>query len=424
MVSKRHTFKYTPQMLKQIDYVLPRLKYSVYIQQIVSWLENFDETDAWLALDYLFYLEYIPFSELQARLNQQLAALDKHFGGTPNYLVFPIGVYPKSSDVIMYLLAKCPKFRELEREARIRISRDHKNVTVRSDTVLVFADDFIGSGKSFEKWYKREEIASLPGSTTLIREEQAILAAIIMEGGEFFLTRRFPDITVFAEFRHRIFSKANSPFNLSGNRSELLRLCLKYGTQIQTGFIPPNKKVFHPFGFDRSEALVAFDYGTPNNSLSIIWGDKKWMPIFPREARSRMNKSSQIKTQAAFYLGLMHRLKVTFELDIRLRVHERDIRLSARDDHSILVYLILVDRRFSPIQICQVLGITTYELRKIISKARSKKLANSEGHLTRLGIEFLGWLKSKANIFTFRENDELKVRDEKIFVPKSFGNTS
>jgi hypothetical protein len=290
--------------------------------------------------------------------------------------------------------------------------------------VLVFVDDFIGSGKSFEKWYRTERIASLAGSTTSINEEQAIIAAIVMEAGSFFLSRRFPEITVFADFRHRIFCKANSPFNLTGNRSELLRLCLKYGIEIQTGFVPPNKKIYYPLGYDRSEALVAFDYGTPNNSLSIIWGDQKWMPIFPREAKNRMKNSSQIKTQAAFYLGLMHRLKINFEEDVQITVRKKDIRLSARDDHSILVYLLLRDRRFSPIQICQVLGITTFELRKIISKAASKTLVDSQGAITRRGIEFLKQLKSIGNIFNFRKNDELKVRDEKIFVPKSFGNTS
>ena len=115
---------------------------------------------------------------------------------------------------------------------------------------------------------------------------------------------------------------------------------------------------------------------------------------------------------------------INFDSDIEMTIDEQQIRLSARDDHSILVYLVLVNKHYSPIQICQVLGITIFELNKIVGKAVQKKLANRQGVLTRRGIEFLARLKSVANIFTFRKNDELKVRDAKVFVPKSFRNMS
>jgi hypothetical protein len=258
----------------------------------------------------------------------------------------------------------------------------------------------------------------------MIHEEQAILSAIIMEAGDDFIAHNFPEIKIFADFRYRIFSQINSPFNLSGNRAELQRLCLKYGTQIVTDFRRPYTKLYAPLGFDKSEALVAFDYGTPNNSLSIIWGDDKWTPIFPRQAKSRMKKSSQIKSEAAFYLGLMHRLGISFDVDMEIVVGEEYIRLSARDDHSILVYLVLLVKHYSPIQICQILGITTFELTKIILKAAQKKLVNRQGLLTRRGVEFLTGLKKVANKYTFRENGDLKIKEDIIFVPKSFRNMS
>jgi len=148
------------------------------------------------------------------------------------------------------------------------------------------------------------------------------------------------------------------------------------------------------------------------------------MPIFPRQAKARMEKSTQIKADAQFYLGLMHRLGINFSEDVEMGVNGRQVRLSARDDHSILVYLVLVSKRYPPIQICQVLGITLLELKKIINKAAEKKLVSGTGALTRRGIEFLSRLKKEANVLTFRENDELKIRDKKIFVPKSFRKTS
>ena len=66
MAIKRHICELTEQMVRKIEYVLPKLKYSIYIQQVRAWLENFEANEVDLALDYLFYLEYISFAELQS----------------------------------------------------------------------------------------------------------------------------------------------------------------------------------------------------------------------------------------------------------------------------------------------------------------------------------------------------------------------
>ena len=79
----------------------------------------------------------------------------------------------------------------------------------------------------------------------------------------------------------------------------------------------------------------------------------------------------------------------------------------------------LTDKLYSHLQICQVLGITIYELDKIILKADNKKLVTRKGEITRRGIKFLTDLKRTSNSYKFRENDKLPVRNN-IFVPKSF----
>lgn len=422
MAIKRHDCKLTDKIVKQIEYVLPKLKYSVYIQQVKSWLENFEEDEVDYALDFLFYLEYIPFSELQLRLNQQLASLDKHFGNNKNFLLVPFADYPKSNDIVMYLITKCPVYKKIEKENRIEITVDIENYKIKKDIVLVYIDDFIGTGKSFNKWFKKNKISDLFNIQPRPHDEQALVAAIIMEDGYQFMTHSYPEVNIFAETRFKIFSTINSPFNLSENRIEMRKLCLKYGYTIKTGFQLPNNTFYDPLGFGKSEALVAFDYGTPNNSLSIIWGDSNWKPIFPRSGESRMKKASEIKSEAAFYLGLINKLDLDFNEDITMNIDSEDIELSARDDHSILVYLILLDKLYSNIQICQVLGVTVSELDKIILKTHKKRLVTRTGKITRKGIKFLTQLKREKNIRKFRENAPLIVRDNNIFVPKSFGN--
>src|SRR5690606_35737008 len=122
----------------------------------------------------------------------------------------------------------------------------------------------------------------------------------------------------------------------------------------------------------------------------------------PRSGKSRMKKASEIKTEAAFYLGLMQKLDLNFNDDIEMTIDNQDIHLNARDDHSILVYLILIDKLYSPLQICQVLGITVLEFDKIVLKTHKKKLVNRTGELTLRGIKFLSQLKKEKNIRKFR----------------------
>lgn len=420
MIIKRHDCKLTERMIRHIEYVLPKLKYSVYFQQVRSWLENFEENEVELALDFLFYLEYISFPELQIRLDIQLNYLDKYFGEEKKYVLVPYADYAKSNDIVAYLIAKSPTYQRLFKEKRISFTVDVKNYAFSSDVVLVFIDDFIGSAKSFQKWYKKNEVAKFYYTNPKPYEEQAILAAIIMEDGYEFLKHQFPEVRVFAELRSKVFCPQNSPFNLLENRVAMRRLCIKYGSIIRTGFTPPNKVLYSPLGYDKSEALVAFDYGTPNNSLSIIWGDQEWNPIYPRSANSRMKKAAKIKGEAAFYLGLMHKLGINFKNDLNINIGERIISLSARDDHSILVCLILLDKHYHHLQICQILGITFSELDKIILNAHKKRLTTREGKLSGNGIKFLTEMKRIKNIFSFRENDTLEIRDNNIFVPKTF----
>ena len=421
MISKRHNCKLTERLIRQIEYVLPKLKYSVYLQQIRSWLENFEEKDVENALDFLFYLEYIPFSELQTRLDEQLKNLYETFDKNRSFLLIPFADYPKSSDIIMYLIKKSPTYEKIEKENRVEITRDLQNHKIKKDVIFVYVDDFIGTGKSFGKWYKKNKVNELFNENPKPFEVQTILAAIIMENGAAYLKYQFPEIEVFAEMRTKVFSKDHSPFNLSGNRSLMRALCLKYGLDIRTNFRPPYNKLFEPFGYGNSEALVAFDYGTPNNSLSIIWGESKWNPIYPRSAKSRMRKAREIKSEAAYYIGLMNKLNINFEEDLEVKIEGEILKLTVRDDYAILVYLILKDRKYTPLQICQILGVTLKELDKIVLKGTKTLLVNRQGEITRRGIKFTGFLKSVDNVFNFRKNDKLEVRDNNIFVPKSFG---
>lgn len=415
MTTRRHLLKLTESTIRQIEYVLPKLKYSTYIKEVTKWLENFEESEAFIALDFLFYLEYITTSELQNRLEEQLIAIEKNFGNTANYLFCSYAKYPKSNDLVLYLLSKCPTFKKFALENRAKIVNPLESSNLQEVDTVIYVDDFIGSGNSFTEWYKEKEILKKIHQKSILHERQAILAAIVMEEGKELLQIKFPDIKIYAELRSKAFCENRSPFNLTNNREQLRMIASKYGKLISK----------NPLGYDNSQSLVAFEYGTPNNSLPIIWSESNWHPIFPRFGNSRIKKASAIKSEAAFFIGIMNKLNIKFENNINVNIKGEEVKLSKRDDHSILVYLILRDKHFSNLSICQIIGITIRELDKICEKALMKKLIDKKGDLNMNGIEFLKILKRNKNVFQFRgENNIPDYDDKNIFVPKSFGKVT
>ena len=58
----------------------------------------------------------------------------------------------------------------------------------------------------------------------------------------------------------------------------------------------------YAYGFDESQSLVSYFHCTPNNTLSIIWNEYRWLPIFPRFATIRMDEAREFKKEIAFVI--------------------------------------------------------------------------------------------------------------------------
>ena len=52
MAIKRHDLIIDKEIIRHIDYTLPKLKYSVNFRKVIRWLENFEKEDVNLAIDF------------------------------------------------------------------------------------------------------------------------------------------------------------------------------------------------------------------------------------------------------------------------------------------------------------------------------------------------------------------------------------
>jgi hypothetical protein len=418
---KRRTIKITPDLLREIEYVLPKLKYSAYINHIKNWLENFEEEDQKYAIDFLFYLEYIPFNELQARIVALISNDIVRDNPGKKFLFLPFAKYGKSCEVIIYLLSHSTLFKELASRGRARFERYNKEnpLTPEPDEIVVFIDDFIGSGRSFKRDYEKEGIGKFISDNYLYDGKVYYLAAVVFEKAVEYLKYKFIDIKVVGDLRSRIFSSVNSPFILGHGPLKMKSIALKYGNDIEVYSKAP---MFQPFGFNNTEALVAFDHSTPNNTLPIIWGDKKWYPIYPRLDLEKMDQAKALKREAAFYIGIMNRLKLDlYKLDTLSSEERRTMRYNKRIDYSVIALMLLKEKKFPDIMICQVLGITSFELNTIYGKSLNEKLTNADKEMTLAGINFVAQLWDKAAKKRIRKKDRsIFKRKNYIYVPNKF----
>lgn len=417
----KYKFEFTPENVRKIEYILPKLKYSRYINNVIKWLENFEESEIELAYDFLAFFEYITMDELQYRLVEQLSIIDKKIPEGYKVILVPFAKYVKSNDIVAYLISKTWLFNDMEKRNRIVIERDFERYTYTENTALVLIDDFVGTGESFATAYLNRNIELFINNNHYILDEPFLLSAIIMEKGLHFLSNTIPRININAILRYNNFSSTNSPFIISYGPVVMEKLATKYGNTLEVSK-KNKKKIYTPLGYGDCGALVSFDYGPPNNTIPIIWcSSNNWFPIFPRYSKDKMSDAKALKKTIAFYLGVMKKLNLNIYEDKTIKVSGKNYNYDSRADHSLVTVLYLLERKHHEILICQILGLTISELNEIYNHGKEKNFLDQKNMLTLIGSNFISKLIKEARGQKFRskkrENFEIK---NLIFVPKKF----
>lgn len=238
-----------------------------------------------------------------------------------------------------------------------------------------------------------------------------------MYDGRDYINKKYPEIQLFSEFRQKIFNPETSPFNIGSNVSEMKKIAYKYGKETA-------KSV--PLGYSNSESLVAFNHTTPNNTLPIIWGDRKWHPIYPRLSKDKIKQAKEIKEEVAFYYGIMKKSGIVFYNDENVVVQEgKKISYNSRKDHSLLCLLKLQIDGYELPSICQILGITKSEYDKISSYGKQKKLIDNFGKVSPRGHDFFQNLMKKVRGRRFIKKEKAIFEMKYVnYMPKSFGGVS
>jgi hypothetical protein len=425
MVKRRHIIVVDRILIKKVDYIFPKLKYSVNFRKIIRWLENFESYEIENAIDFLFFLEFVDYSELTFRMNEQLKNAFQKIPKDYFVFIYPgVATYPKSAEVINYVLKETPVYLKRKKENHCLITRDlEKDLVAGKDTAIILTDDFIGTGLSFEKGYVTKSKLKLELDSNPFIKIRFLISAICMNEGRDFIYKKYPEITIFSEFREKIFNESYSPFSIANNTEKMRLLALKYGNQIRTQRYHP---YYTPLGFDASEALIAFSHSTPNNTLPIIWASNNWFPLYPRFARDKMNQSKEIKSEVAFYIGIMNRLGLDLYNNQSIKVNgKRQIKYNKKIDHSLLCVMKLLQEGFEIPSICQILGITGIEYKSIVNYGKRRLVLNSLGKISNMGLIFYNELMKNTYKKRFISKDKGQFEMKNVnYIPKSFEGMS
>jgi hypothetical protein len=153
-----------------------------------------------------------------------------------------------------------------------------KNTDVQ---VLVFIDDFVGTGNSALNGIK--ELEKIHGDT--LRERKIMIHFVAVTGFDAALQNLETELaTIDLNIKiyicdligdeERCFSKKNTIFSNEQAREQAKSMLLDYSTKLWSKF---------PLGYNDGQCLVVFEYNCPNNSLPILWStEKDWIPLFKR----------------------------------------------------------------------------------------------------------------------------------------------
>lgn len=408
-----HDFDLNKQSLQKIDKLLPRLNYSVLPSKIIKWLENFEEKDIENAIDLLRIFEYISYDEILYRFNDLLEKLLTQIPDGEKILIMPYGKLGKSGTFITYPLMKTTAYQS--RESDIKVSVNYEEESGKNYSHIVFIDDFIGSGNTFLEEYREKKIEDWVLNEKI--DNKYILAPIMMWNGQKNIEYNFPDFTICADIRVELFHNYISPLDAFNNYDSIHSFASEYGAKLL-------KK--SPLGYGNGQALVAYFHSTPNNTLPIIWHNKKWQPLYPRFPSTRMELMREFKKDIAFMIGICNRLGIDLYKDEVITIKEngkkkRIIKYNTKIHHSIVALLRLKTEGYDDMIISHILGLTMKELDEIYSESFSLGFMNSNRQLNITAELFLKELYQKTNSERFKkETDEnLKLKNE-LYLPDNF----
>lgn len=391
------------------------------IYDVYKWLENFQDDEMDMAINVLSRLEYYREEDIVNNLQNSLTKLLPKDLSRVNLHILPLGDAGKSGDAMAYIMQKILKNNSFIKPKLIKFYRWAGEIDIsalNNDDYVIFLDDIIGSGNSFDQNVEKfkndsqKNIAKFLGNTIF---HTSLLCVIIMDFGVRFLNRKYPTMRIFGEIRNKAFEKGKSPFGGYIRAKRVRDFCYSYGAKIYKG---------GPLGYKNSQALIVFAHAVPNNTLPIIWSDnyvkvdkRNWYPLIPRKYELKSNRSFKSRTDNNRWIC---RLQSAFDQGgVQLELKE----LFTTKNYNLIYLLRLLENRTPESIIINEMGITFDDLQKLRDEGIVAGFWNKDYQITEWCRNLYDDAKKKARYKTTvlqKAISEIVNDKEIMYIPETF----
>jgi len=283
----------------EIDQILGKLGAAASKKSIERWLNNFEDGDRISALEILQRLRFVQELEQFEFAETIVAQIVADSNSDAVFYFCPIAKYGKSATQFSYYIGKSNTFRKLERQRQTKFvvrDIDIQSVVFDDRTVVIFFDDFFGTGGSFDKHFNKFKNKAAAGFANVTN----IFAACgyYMEKAREAIATVDPRIKIVGDLHERIFGDPPMMFATASQIEKKKTLARKYADD---NHLFKDDVEYHSLGYKGSEALLAFPYMPPNNTLPIIWSSNaNWYPLLPRAHDDILRKLTEFRHGLAF----------------------------------------------------------------------------------------------------------------------------
>lgn len=403
--------KYDEAFVTKIEQTIARFESRVSFQDVLHWLSNFCEMDRDVALSLLNYVNFYTSDRILSSLSSSLKEIKQIYPKNVRFLAvrkikknqMNAHMGGQSGDLISYYVKKVIEALNLKTYYSVIEEMELPRYANKTTYHFILVDDFSGSGDTILDYYDYIK-DKLPKICTI-----SVLTIGYMNQAYLRLCEKFD--YCFGEKIIPVFDDISGLAWLNKFKTDEYRLlAFKYGNQLydsKTGNITA-------FGYKDSQALLAFEYGTPNNTLPIIWANPaegsliEWTPIFPRNAATRIE--NYLRNKRGLYRWIAYASEANLFNQSKPTYKFNNIR-------NFLV-LLLISKHKSEFVICNTLSIGLEEFAEITEECRQYRLLDSVNNLTFQGEMFIRRYNkdaANANNLSFCKT---------TYIPKTFNGIS
>lgn len=401
-----------------------KFKNAVTYFDILNWLNNFEPQDKDSMLCILKLFRYYDEINLFEGFEKCIKDLFSRIGEKRKIVFQAVSEYGKSSTAMMPYFKK--SLEKIEHNHEIKFSahkhdfkRFAKELKKTQPIVLVMLDDFFGSGEQLIKYYKTYIGSQCTRNS--ICTDLFFMSFICTCMAKTKIEKTYPSSTVISsEMESRMFFTKNDVLGSRSNIKKISKLCNDYALNrdLFSIFDKETKVTKHfPMGYENSQSFIAFSYGTPNNTLPIIWSDKNnWFPLFPRFVDTRIDRAKKERKEIAMLLGLA----ITMGISNFSKFDENnpDIKYIGKENFQLFALLTFKVKRKNKLIICKLLGIMEQDYSELVEEAKKENFLDEDGNITLHG--FNSFKKIHKNLSTAITKDKPYMKAQNLYMPSSF----